>query len=325
MPFSFTIIKFKCDIYFHSSTHQNRRLNTVQTLQLRVMWGGLCLQWYREQQEQARLVQSECILILTCFISLSPCFTHFICPSPFSSSEPSTSPSAHSIPQFQHPSHMLLKANGFQQQQYSKYHQNCLRGLCRSHPSSRYGDSLHSRLSFRAQAFWNRPVSGDEHPVPFLVFLFAYSLQSVSPYRVQCFAHTWYLLCQRFWGGMSGMAWLSSYQLCVYVLRQMVLWGMSISSLAHSKMYNEFRELALEDAKVGYRYENISSKCNVVIIVAMTAGMDWSVSSGSTVMDWRRSFAWKYSMTSRKKLSEITMMEACMGWRNSGPSSSITR
>ena len=111
----------------------------------------------------------------------------------------------------------------------------------------------------------------------------------------------------------------------MYVLRQMVLWGMSISSLAHSKMYNEFRELALEDAKVGYRYENISSKCNVVIIVAMTAGMDWSVSSGSTVMDWRRSFAWKYSMTSRKKLSEITMMEACMGWRNSGPSSSITR
>lgn len=41
---------------------------------------------------------------------------------------PSTSPSAHSIPTFQHPSHSLLKANGFKQQQYHKYRHNCLKG-----------------------------------------------------------------------------------------------------------------------------------------------------------------------------------------------------
>ena len=41
---------------------------------------------------------------------------------------PSTSPSTHSIPTFQHPSHSLLKANGFKQQQYHKYRHNCLKG-----------------------------------------------------------------------------------------------------------------------------------------------------------------------------------------------------
>lgn len=40
----------------------------------------------------------------------------------------SSSPMAHSFPNFQHPSHSLLKANGFQQQQYYKYRRNCLRG-----------------------------------------------------------------------------------------------------------------------------------------------------------------------------------------------------
>ena len=49
----------------------------------------------------------------------------------------SSSPAAHSIPSFQHPSHSLLKANGFQQQQYYKYRNNCLKGmhvpLCPSH------------------------------------------------------------------------------------------------------------------------------------------------------------------------------------------------
>ena len=41
----------------------------------------------------------------------------------------SSSPAAHSIPSFQHPSHSLLKANGFQQQQYYKYRHNCLKGM----------------------------------------------------------------------------------------------------------------------------------------------------------------------------------------------------
>ena len=33
-----------------------------------------------------------------------------------------------SIPNFQHPSHMLLKDNGFVQLVYSKYHHKCLKG-----------------------------------------------------------------------------------------------------------------------------------------------------------------------------------------------------
>ena len=33
-----------------------------------------------------------------------------------------------SLPKFQHPSHQLLKANGFKQQQYYKYRHNCYKG-----------------------------------------------------------------------------------------------------------------------------------------------------------------------------------------------------
>ena len=33
-----------------------------------------------------------------------------------------------SLPKFQHPSHQLLKANGFKQQQYYKYRHNCFKG-----------------------------------------------------------------------------------------------------------------------------------------------------------------------------------------------------
>ena len=109
--------------YFDCSTRPSRRLNTVRTHLLNVMWAGSCLLLYREQ-ELAHLAQSEHMH--------SPVGAHNSPPPPPSSSEPSTSPSAHSIPQFQHPSHMLLKANGFQQQQYSKYRQNCLRGLCKA-------------------------------------------------------------------------------------------------------------------------------------------------------------------------------------------------
>ena len=37
-----------------------------------------------------------------------------------------------SFPNFQHPSHMLLKDNGFVQQVYSKYHHKCLKGKIKS-------------------------------------------------------------------------------------------------------------------------------------------------------------------------------------------------
>lgn len=53
----------------------------------------------------------------------------------------STSPAAHSIPSFQHPSHSLLKANGFQQQLYYKYRRNCLKGACVCVCSSSFGSS----------------------------------------------------------------------------------------------------------------------------------------------------------------------------------------
>lgn len=35
-----------------------------------------------------------------------------------------------SLPTFQHPSHALLKENGFTQQIYHKYHSRCLKGQC---------------------------------------------------------------------------------------------------------------------------------------------------------------------------------------------------
>ena len=48
------------------------------------------------------------------------------CAFPCSSLEGVGSPA--SFPKFQHPSHQLLKANGFKQQQYYKYRHNCYKG-----------------------------------------------------------------------------------------------------------------------------------------------------------------------------------------------------
>ena len=69
----------------------------------------------------------------------------------------------------------------------------------------------------------------------------------------------------------------------------------------------------------GYLFMLLPSLCDLL------ADMGWNVSSDSTAMDWKRSSAWKCLMTSRQRLSEIMMMEACMDWRSSGPSSSTTR
>jgi len=42
--------------------------------------------------------------------------------------KPSSYGTPQSLPSFQHPSHGLLKENGFTQLQYSKYHSRCLKG-----------------------------------------------------------------------------------------------------------------------------------------------------------------------------------------------------
>ena len=52
-----------------------------------------------------------------------------------SSPRESSSPAAYSIPMFQHPSHSLLKSNGFQQQRYDKYRLHCLKGKVMLHIS----------------------------------------------------------------------------------------------------------------------------------------------------------------------------------------------
>lgn len=76
-------------------------------------------------------------------------------PSPVSSSpgtQECSSPAAHSIPSFQHPSHSLLKANGFQQQQYYKYRHNCLRERKRTG----IGQSQEMNTLFRFWSFFLR-------------------------------------------------------------------------------------------------------------------------------------------------------------------------
>ncbi len=57
-----------------------------------------------------------------------PTTTNIVLFSPGGLESSSPVAAAHSIPNFQHPSHSLLKANGFQQQQYYKYRHKCLKG-----------------------------------------------------------------------------------------------------------------------------------------------------------------------------------------------------
>lgn len=144
--------------------------------------------------------------------------THFSCVCCFSSSHPSppsppplssnASPSEgtpvmgnigctpQSLPKFQHPSHELLKENGFTQHVYHKYRRRCLNG--RSLRSSVSERSLVSRSSsdpvpsasspptdHRTEAAGNRPIAGNEHALPLLVVLPERSLQQEDVRGVQ--------------------------------------------------------------------------------------------------------------------------------------------
>jgi la-related protein 1 len=64
----------------------------------------------------------------------------------------SSSPAAYSIPQFQHPSHSLLKANGFQQHRYEKYRHQCLK----ERKKSGIGKSSAMNTLFRFWSFFLR-------------------------------------------------------------------------------------------------------------------------------------------------------------------------
>lgn len=64
----------------------------------------------------------------------------------------SSSPAAYSIPTFQHPSHSLLKSNGFQQQRYDKYRLHCLKERKKLGP----GQSHEMNTIFRFWSFFLR-------------------------------------------------------------------------------------------------------------------------------------------------------------------------
>ena len=85
----------------------------------------------------------------------------------------SSSPAAHSIPSFQHPSHSLLKANGFQQQQYYKYRHNCLKGTYMQQCANTWTSVCYCRP--KEARCWS--VSGDEYTVSLLVIFPSYSFQ----------------------------------------------------------------------------------------------------------------------------------------------------
>lgn len=109
-----------------------------------------------------------------------------------------------SLPKFQHPSHELLKENGFTQHVYHKYRRRCLNGTDMSTSSSVdhlfliWINTVSVHLSFvsklnlsplstnhRAEAAGNRPIPGDEHTVPLLVVFPARSLQQEDVRGVQ--------------------------------------------------------------------------------------------------------------------------------------------
>lgn len=78
------------------------------------------------------------------------------------------------IPQFQHPSHSLLRENGFTQQVYLKYKQECLDGMKFKVSKKISFNSLLMKTShsirFRTSQTWPWTINGDEYIIPVLVF-----------------------------------------------------------------------------------------------------------------------------------------------------------
>lgn len=77
------------------------------------------------------------------------------------------------IPQFQHPSHSLLQQNGFTQQVYLKYKQQCLDGKTKVLTII---DTIISSFRTHETRCWT--IDGNEYTLSFLVVLFARKFQS---------------------------------------------------------------------------------------------------------------------------------------------------
>lgn len=101
-----------------------------------------------------------------------------------------------SLPKFQHPSHELLKDNGFTQHVYHKYRRRCLNGKHLPHLVEFFCDEFNRfilstlTLNRRAKTTRNRPVTGDEHTLPLLVVFPPWPLQQEDVRGVQA-AGSW--------------------------------------------------------------------------------------------------------------------------------------